>query len=93
MERRWTYFGNAGTKERPYKIFKALQLSLNDNEAERGFRICIAGLVFYNFDLQAISVASRKIFDREDTPVSALSLIPAPSMPLAMVKFQARSAR
>lgn len=31
--------------------FKSLKFGLEDYEAEVGFRVCIAGLVFYQLDL------------------------------------------
>lgn len=51
---------DAGAEIGADEEFEALEFGLENYEAEVGFRVCVAGLVFYDLDLLvSISIAWR----------------------------------
>lgn len=50
-----------GTKIGPDEKLETFEFGLEDYEAEAGFWVCAAGLVFYNLDLVRASVHHREL--------------------------------
>ena len=58
-------FRDTSAEERAHEEFEAFEFGLEDYEAEVGFGVCVAGLIFNEFDLfRRDSVSARALSEK-----------------------------